>query len=233
MAVVQFGGGVAGMRGSSGGSTYTRTKAGAIQRARVKGTQPNTIFQSDQKSIISELSTAWGQTLTQAERDGWRDFGVAFPSVNKIGETVLLSGNQAFMRAGAALVAAGESYLSAAPANQDVAELQSLALTADIGAGNFEVAFTNTGDKSADLFIGTMTAGLSPGISNIGSKLRRTITSAADPSSPVDLSAAYALRFGGLPLVGQKVVIRGYFLRPANGATSSYLESSAIVVSTV
>jgi hypothetical protein len=233
MAVTEFGGGVAQLRGSIGGTTFTRTKTGAITRNRVKPTNPQTVYQTDQRSIITELSQAWGQTLTEAQREGWSTFGVNFPSTNKIGQAMNLSGVQAFQRIGARLMAAGEDYLAAAPANQDVVELQTITLTADIGAGAFEVAFTETGTLTTAKLVVEMTPGISPGISAYQNRLRQILVTAADPTSPIDLETAFAARFGALPLVGQKVAVRCHFIETTTGAVSSPLSATAIVVSTV
>jgi len=232
MAITSFGGGVSDMRGSVGGSTFTRTRAGAITRQRVKPTNPQSQYQMDQRSIITELAQAWGQTLTQAQRDGWSTFGDNFPSVNKLGQQVLLTGNQAFSRVGGRMLAAGQSYLSTAPADQDVAELQSVTATLDIGAGNFELAFTSVGNLGNDLLVIEMTPGISPGISNYTNRLRPVVYTAAAPTSPIDLESGFVARYGALPQAGQKVGIRAHFLRVLNGAVSSPLGTSGIVVST-
>jgi len=232
MAVTLFGGGVSDMRGSIGGTTFTRTKAGSISRQRVKPTNPQTTFQTDQRSILTELSQAWGQVLTQAQRDAWAVFGVNFPSTNKLGQAVILSGIQAFSRIGARLVSVGESYLANAPADQNVSELQTLTLTADIGAGDFAAGFTFVGDDSDDRLVLRLTPGLSPGLSNIANRLRQVGALVVASVSPEDIEALYVARFGALPQVGQKVVMRGHYLRVANGAVSSELQAYAIVVST-
>lgn len=232
MAQVRFGGGVAEMRGSTAGTTYTRTKAGSIARQRVKPAQPNTSYQIDQRSIITELSQAWSQTLTQSQRDAWTEFGVSFPSTNKLGEAVILSGVQAFQRIGARMLAAGEAFLSDAPANQDVSELQTITGTYDVGAGAFQLAWTSTGTLTDDLLIVEVTPGISSGISNYSNRLRPIVYTAVDPTSPTNLEAGFIARFGSLPLVGQKIGVRAHFLRTTNGARSSDLGTSGIVVST-
>lgn len=232
MANVIFGGGVADMRGSTGGTTYSRGKGGSVQRARVKPTNPQSTFQMDQRSIMTELSQAWSQTLTQEQRDGWSAFGVSFPSTNKLGQAIQLSGIQAFSKIGARLVAAGSPYLADAPADQNVGELQTLTLSGDIGAGDFELGFTSVGTISGDRLVIRMTPSISPGISNVGNKLRFVAATAVNPSSPVDLTSLFASRFGGPPLVGKKLVCRASFLRVANGAASSELEAYAIVSET-
>lgn len=232
MALTRFGGGVAELRGSTGGNTFTRGKAGAVQRSRVKPAQPQSSFQLDQRSILTELSVAWGQTLTQVQRDGWAIFGQNFPSVNKLGDVISLSGIQAFQGVGARLMASGTAYLAVAPANQDVSELQTVTLTLDIGAGSFQLAWTAVGTLDDDKLVVLMTPGISPGITNYASLLRPVLYTAIDPASPTNLEAAFIARFGALPQVGQKIGMRGHFLRSTNGAISSDLSAAGLVVST-
>lgn len=231
MALTSFGNGVTDMRGSISGNTYTRTKAGAMTRARVKPTNPQSEAQLEQRSILTELSTYWAQTLTQAQRDGWNEFGVAFPSTNKLGAVINLAGFNAFQRCNGALMAAGLAILNAAPADQDVSELQTLAVTMNVGAGASNITWTATGTLTDDVLVIRSTPGISPGISNFTNKLRYVAADGPDPESPLAWESLFIDRFGGLPLVGQKVGIEAQFLRSTNGAFSSILRATCIVTS--
>ena len=104
---VKFGGGVAEARGSIAGTTFSRNKGGSYARQRVTPVNPQTAAQQAQRSRISELATHWGQTLTQAQRDGWVVFAENFPITDVFGDSLVLSGAQGYTRINSRLLAAG------------------------------------------------------------------------------------------------------------------------------
>jgi len=232
MAKILYGGGVAEMRGSEAGTTHSRNKGGSYTRQRVTPTNPQSVRQQEVRSGLSELATAWGQTLSQSQRDGWKSFGIAFPTSDVFGAVIPLTGNQVYTRINQRLFDASLARIDDAPANQDVDELLTLTLGADIGAGDFDVTFTPAPLSANDRLQVFCTPGLSPGVSFVKNKLRLISTAAAATASPLDIEAAYVAQYGALPLVGQKVVVECRVLRGTTGAISARLQSSAIVVST-
>lgn len=232
MAGILFGGGVAGMSGSEGGTTYARNKGGAYTRQRVKPTNPRTASQQNQRSIMTQVSAAWSNILTQAQRDGWNTFALSYPVPGRFGLMNVLSGSQMFNRLNSRLLAASLARIDDAPVNQDVTDLVTAELTADIGAGGFVLDFTPTPIDGDDVIVVRATPGLSPGISNGQNQLRTVAVSGLGEASGWDFRDLYLATFGSLPLAGQKIISEVHVLRSTNGAVDAPLRADAIVVDT-
>jgi len=116
MANVRFGGGVADVRGSIGGSTFSRGRGGAIARVRVKGTQRHTAAQQARRSSLSNLAGQWNNILTAAQRAAWEQYAVATTWTNRLGDTITVTGMAAFVQTNALRLMAAQTILAAAPA---------------------------------------------------------------------------------------------------------------------
>jgi hypothetical protein len=77
----------ASVSGSVGGLTYSHNQGGMYCRARAVPTNPNTSFQQTLRNAMGQLTTRWGQTLTQTQRDAWAVFATNVPVVDSLGES--------------------------------------------------------------------------------------------------------------------------------------------------
>lgn len=84
--------------GSVGGMTGAHNQGGMYFRARSLPTQPNTARQQQVKATVAGLSDQWNNTLSEVQREGWRTYATATPIMGKMGEPVILSGQQMFIR---------------------------------------------------------------------------------------------------------------------------------------
>jgi hypothetical protein len=109
--------------------------------------------------------------------------------------------------------------------------LTTLTLTADIGAGNYELIYTPTPAGAAQSI--WVRACKLPGasINYVKNRLRVTQISAAAQASPLDVQAGIETQFGA-SLVGEKVVVFIHVLDRNTGLLSLPLRAEAIVVST-
>jgi hypothetical protein len=83
-------------RGSIGGTTYARNKAGLYARNRSKPVNPNTANQSRVRSQFQ--TTAYGFSLLTVEQvAAWNQFAQGYPAVNRVGDTYTPSGRQVYM----------------------------------------------------------------------------------------------------------------------------------------
>jgi hypothetical protein len=115
MALIKTGGGIAEIRGSIGGTVFSRGRYGAIARNRSIPVQPNSIRQVDQRSLFASVVAAWA-ALTANQRSAWNALGAALAMVNRLGETMYLSGQNHFIRANTIRISAGMTALDTAPA---------------------------------------------------------------------------------------------------------------------
>jgi len=115
MALVKFGGGVTDMRGSIGGTVYSRNKSGAIARARTTPINPKTALQSAIRAILAFVSQLWRTGTTAAQKAAWAVFAANVPAKNKLGEVISLSGFNQFVKSNTAAQNAGLPNVAAAP----------------------------------------------------------------------------------------------------------------------
>ncbi len=115
MGLVQFGGGVAQIRGKLGGTVFSRGRGGAIVRSWVSPINPNTAAQQQVRNALSTLVVKWLTVLTQLQRNGWKTYADNVPFQNALGDTIFLTGQQMFMRSNSVLVRNGLIRVDDAP----------------------------------------------------------------------------------------------------------------------
>ena len=229
MAKIMFGQGVAEMRGSNAGNTFSRNRGGAYSRNRVTPLNPQSERQTSVRNSMTELTTAWSSALTQNQRDAWTSLGVAFPTTDVFGAAIVLSGLQMYVRQNTTLLQAGLVRIDDAPVNLDVESLLTFTLAVDVSDGDFDVTFTPTPLAAGSRLQLFATPAISPGISYVKNKLRLLSTEADATASPLEVSATWMALFGSFPVAGQKVVFEGRVINEANGTVSSRLQAAAIV----
>jgi len=116
MALIKFGGGISEMRGKIAGTVFSRNKAGAYARNRVTPVNPQSARQNAVRALMQTLAVAWSTTLSAANRAGWEAYAIAVPMLNRLGETMYLSGFNHFIRSNMVIMQAGQSMVVAGPA---------------------------------------------------------------------------------------------------------------------
>lgn len=87
--------------GAAGGIVASRNKGGAYLRRRAVPTNPNTQLQQARRSALATAAINWSN-LTAEQRSAWAAYAAGTPIVDRIGQTITLSGQQAYVRAKAA-----------------------------------------------------------------------------------------------------------------------------------
>lgn len=85
------------MSGKIGGNVYARNRGGMYVRTWAKPVQPDTPLQTAVKSYMGAAVGVWTNTLTQAQRDAWTLYAANTPVVNRLGDTVYLTGQNHFI----------------------------------------------------------------------------------------------------------------------------------------
>lgn len=145
MALIAFGGGITDARGSIGGSTISRSGAGATMRARRKGVSPNTSYQATRKAHTSYIADAWSGTLDATERASWAAAAASISWVNKLGQSIALTGFQLFFRLNSLMLLAGKALVEAGPTAMGSAVSPLATITADASDGNISIAEPSQG----------------------------------------------------------------------------------------
>ena len=147
MALIKFGGGITEMRGSIAGNVYSRNRYGAYARARTKPVNPNTGYQQVVRAIVTYLTTYWSQTVTSAQRTAWNLYAANVVMLNKLGESVHLSGFNHFIRSNSARIQAGLAIVAAGPTTFELPEAdESIVATMSEAAGTLSLAYDDGED---------------------------------------------------------------------------------------
>lgn len=115
MANILLGGGITDMRGSIGGTTFSRSAAGNYARARMKPVNPRSALQNLRRANLAHLANHWSQHLTPEERADWRAYAEGTTWSNRLGQSIDISGLAAFVRLNTLLLIGGEGLRTAAP----------------------------------------------------------------------------------------------------------------------
>lgn len=87
------------MSGSMGGITASHNRGGAYLRRRSIPVNPNTARQQLVRAAFGGLVQAWTNTLTDAQRQAWRDYAASVPRTDSLGNTINLTGQQWYIAA--------------------------------------------------------------------------------------------------------------------------------------
>lgn len=150
MALIKTGGAISEIRGSIGGTTFSRGRYGAIARNRTVPVQPNSEKQNAVRQILGDLVSRWGD-FDQAVRDGWNLYANGTPMINRLGETIYLSGQNHFIRSSMCRAVAFLDPVAIAPAIFNLGQTDPT-ITANIadllapGSSAISATFDNTLD---------------------------------------------------------------------------------------
>lgn len=128
MALVIFGNGVADMRGSIGGTTFARNKAGAFARNRTAPVNPQTVKQQEARSRFTDSLDKFS-LLTDEQREGWYSIAHNTTRVNGLGQTYVPSGRQIFLEQANNMLLIGQAPLADPPLNADVPAMPEVGMT--------------------------------------------------------------------------------------------------------
>lgn len=116
MALIKLGPAIVDARGSVAGTTFSRNRFGAIMRARVTPVNPSSARQENARAIVSSLSEQFHESpMTDAKRIAWGVYAASINAVNKLGESITLTGFNAFMAGNAVKLHHGFSFVDDGP----------------------------------------------------------------------------------------------------------------------
>lgn len=147
MALVKYGGGIIQMSGSIAGNVHARNRFGNYTRPRTKPVNPRSVRQEAIRAILSYLAEYWHTDLDNTERGLWNTYAAAINWLNRLGETVKLTGFNHFIRTNAAQLTMGEAVLAAAPTILSLPEKDTdlIVSAEDIAAQTFTLTCSTDG----------------------------------------------------------------------------------------
>lgn len=221
---------VAEVRGSVGGTTFSRNRFGAYMRQRVKPTVPTSDAFLAATARLSAGSIAW-QALTDDQRTAWATWAQTNPVTGSLGFSQILTGHTAFTGIAIRRDLIGEDPLDAPPIGPAPDPLSSMSLSADIGVGAFDITFTPSPlDGALSVYVKACVVA-SPGINYVKNRLRLLLIAAAATTSTLDIETEMVARFGEL-FVNQNVTVECSVFHRGTALLSAPLRADAVIVST-
>jgi hypothetical protein len=86
------------LSGSVGALTASHNKGGAYIRSRVIPTNPGTPAQTEVRNLMGQFAARWTNTLSAAQRQAWDTYALNVPLLNRLGESVTVTGLNMYQR---------------------------------------------------------------------------------------------------------------------------------------
>ena len=178
---------------------------GLISRALVIPANPQTDAQLRVRHFLQTVVTAWGSTLTQAQRDAWTAEAVQRRSRARLGQSGPLTGVQLFTKINCALLIIGSEVVLTPPAAPVFNRLPVTGLSITNTGGVVALKLTTSGTP-AD---GTMLWGAKPCSQGISAAPGVVFLGTLDSpvNNAIDITAAYTAKYGS-PAAGKKVFVK-------------------------
>lgn len=216
--------------GSVAGVTSSRNRFGQYRRTRAVPVNPNTSAQSAARAVLSGCSSNWAG-LTQEQRDAWSAWAALHPRTDSLGQSVTMSGAQAFNAINCLLVTAGLAAVNVPPVDPVIdPPVVTLNAVFEDPTFTFELAHTPSPTGANVRLLSYVSPPQSAGRSFCGD-YRLVQVSAANAATPEDLLDSVTARFGA-PVVGQCYFSRARLLR-SDGNVSPWSNVSRTVITSV
>lgn len=133
------------LAGSIGNNTWSHNKGGAYVRRRSIPTNPNSTRQQDTRTALQLASSAW-RNLAPEEAASWNAWAALNPVLNRFGEAVQLTGQQAFVMLNSRIIGAGVNSfaITTAPITGNPPPLLSLTAANETPTDEISVTWTAT-----------------------------------------------------------------------------------------
>lgn len=210
--------GASDIRGSQGGTTWSRNRYGLYTRNRVSPVQPRTDYQLDIRAKLQTVSATW-RTLTQAQRTAWDELARYVILTDSLGQPYSPTGHQLYCSCNINLLLDGQPTITAPPSSiPSVPTPTNVTVTATAGqTPALTVAWTG-GSADYDAFI-YATAPVGLGRKFIPPNWLKLIYTTGGAGTPAaNVLTQWQARFGTVPEGGTaKVVIAVRLVDPNTG----------------
>lgn len=130
--------------GSIGGTTYAHNRGGLYRRARSIPVNPNTAAQQAARNNVTALVAAWAGVLTQLQRDQWENYAANNPVTDKLGDPLVLTGQQMYVRCNSVRLRGGATRVDDGPVVSGLVEVTTPTIEAGDGDLHISVTFDNS-----------------------------------------------------------------------------------------
>lgn len=228
MAKVLFTAIVADMRNKLNGTVFSKNRYGAYTRTKVTPVNPQSTAQQLVRGRFGARSAAW-RGLTETQRQSWIDGAAGFPVFDIFGNAKVLSGQALYNKFNLNLAQAGQAAITTCPAAVAIPSLVSMALSADVSDGAFEITAGLAAVPAGYTAIIFATPCYGAGISFVKNKYRSVVAlPAATSLAGADLIAEWSALFGVL-VATQKVSVYAFLVSNTTGQAGVPFSATAIV----
>lgn len=187
-------------RGSLGGTTFARNRAGVYTRARVAPTQPRTDSQQANRAGFATLAQQW-KTLSTSQIDGWNLLASGETLTDTLGHSYMPSGMQLFISCNRNLNLIGDDTIEEPPnAKPSITAVTGVSSLAFVHLGNIDnITVTVPGyiTYGSPALIISASAPVSPGIRFVARHRLRQLKPPFEPFSGVAfIQPQYVALFG-------------------------------------
>lgn len=229
MAKVKFGGGVALLRGTIGGTIFSNNKGGNYAKNYNTPTNPQTVKQQAVRATFSTLATAWGG-LTQAQRDAWITQAATIEFINSVGDPYYLSGNGLFQKSNQTMLSAGQAVLEDCPGQFKVPDSPAIfTIAGSEGGASLTITSDDATVPAGYMFLIDGSPQSGAGRTNNNSVFKRL--GAFDSAANFDAENVHNI-YGtvfGADLEGQRIELRVQSMDKENGFVSPFQKAWCIV----
>lgn len=230
MALVRDGGLIGQLSGRVGPNVFSHNSGGSYIRAGTIPITSTTTYAMAAKARLGASSTAW-KSLTASQRLSWANWAQQNPIVNRIGQTIRLSGLAAYNKLNARLAALSVAAIDDPPIIPAPEALYTYAQEYDIGTADFELNYTpDPLGTNQRLWVEAAITD-SAAINFVENRKRFCGSSSAAQASPFDAQTIIEARLGTL-LVGQRVNIFYGVVDDTTGLLSNLVRVDGVIVST-
>lgn len=130
MAIITFGGGVSGIRGTLQGNTFSANTNGPFVRGWSRPRNPRTYAQTVDRYYYQQWPAAW-RAISSTQKSDWNTYAAAHPLTNALGEEYYRSGYQWFTSCNQNLITCAGSPVSDAPVGEQPTAIEPTGLEYD------------------------------------------------------------------------------------------------------
>lgn len=201
------------LSGSVGGIVASHNRGGAYFRNRSIPVNPNTPQQQVVRGFLAALTSLWGDTLTEVQRDAWDTYALNVPLPNAIGEPRNVGGLPMYIRSNVPRLQVALPRVDDAPIDFNLGEFTNPSFDTFVAsAETYNVNFTE-----ADAWVGEADSAMllsssrpqNPSINFFKGPYRSDApilgSVGSPPSSPVVTLASFAFGIGNRVFVTARV----------------------------
>lgn len=181
------------LSGSLNGIVYSHNRGGAYKRARKIPVITASGKSAFAKALLGGISAAWSD-LSNTQRTLWTDWAQVNPVPDVLGQSITLSGQQAFLKLNMRLVGSGQALITVPPTAPGPIQLLTLAVTVTVPA-TLSAAFTPALPAGATFVLWQCLPGNAGADPNFN-QARLIGYSDVDDASPVAFTTPYPAQAG-------------------------------------